>query len=700
MTFPLLLLLAAACGAGGATPAVNDASAGGGQDGPAGPCSACGAGERCVFDTCVPDVACTTGDDCQNDSYCAPEGHCVPWGLPPSRLNDVTCERMPIADGFSIELQCAFENPPEDQDPASNQVMATPTVADLNMDGDAATRKPSIVFTTFASGNYYSDGILRIIDGGTCAHQQSLRAAEDRVNPSATTALADLDGDGDVEIVALAAGGGVIAFARGDDGRYARLWTSARCDQGGRTPYTARNSLPDGDALSIHDLDDDGKPEIVQGAIVYGADGCLRDDGQGLHPYYYGQMPVLADVDVDGKIEWVGGDALYEFTGGKFVPEVGFTAAGAHGFVAVGDFGDFGDGPGRAEVVVVSSGYVRLQRLTGEVVFGPLTISGLPNGGPPTVADFDGDGKPEFAVAGGSVYAVFAPKCDMDPLPEGCAERGVLWRSATQDASSSITGSSVFDFEGDGQAEAVYADECFLRIYDGKTGAVKASVANSSGTFHENPLVADVDGDFHSEIVVGANDFYGTGCPAEDPHDPTVKYVAGHGVRVYRSKGDTWVNSRPIWNQHAYSVTNVGDDGKIPRTSEWRRNWSVPALNDFRRNIQGGLNPLAAPDLTASCTFSKACPAISFACKVCNRGAESVAGGITVAFREGDGAAPFCSAATGRGIAPGACADVACTWAAAATAPREVRVTVDDGATSIECREKNNLAILKALSCP
>ena len=45
------------------------------------------------------------------------------------------------------------------------------------------------------------------------------------------------------------------------------------------------------------------------------------------------------------------------------------------------------------------------------------------------------------------------------------------------------------------------------------------------------------------------------------------------GIRVYRDKLDRWASSRAMWNQHAYSITNVSDDGIIPPTSGTRRNW-------------------------------------------------------------------------------------------------------------------------------
>jgi hypothetical protein len=100
----------------------------------------------------------------------------------------------------------------------------------------------------------------------------------------------------------------------------------------------------------------------------------------------------------------------------------------------------------------------------------------------------------------------------------------VLWSRPSQDQSSNVTGSSIFDFEGDGIAEAVYADECFVRVYDGRTGDVLFSQSHSSCTWYENPVVADVDGDFNAEIVIGSN----WNCPT--PGFTTGRDCSGFGV--------------------------------------------------------------------------------------------------------------------------------------------------------------------------
>ncbi|MFN7146967.1 MAG: FG-GAP-like repeat-containing protein, partial [Myxococcota bacterium] len=184
----------------------------------------------------------------------------------------------------------------------------------------------------------------------------------------------------------------------------------------------------------------------------------------------------------------------------------------------------------------------------------PMWTVAVPGGGggPPTVADFDGDGAPEVGVAGLSLYTVLE------------TDGSVRWSAVTEDASSARTGSSVFDFEGDGDAEVVYADEHTLWIYDGSNGTVlMAATEHASGTLFEYPVVADVDGDGSTEIIVGSNDMWWTGW---------------NGITVIGDADGSWASARPIWNQHAYHITNVEDDGSVPAVQV--ENWDT--WNNFR----------------------------------------------------------------------------------------------------------------------
>lgn len=696
--------------AGESSPAAGAAGAGAGPGGPGDACRAdddCSLGLRCAYGSCVPSVACDTADDCSNDSYCDADGYCVPWGLPKNVVANAECQRDPVLGPFDVELQCSFTTPPETALPSSNQVMTTPSVADLDLDLDPKTVAPSIVFATYATQTWPAllVGNLRIIDGRTCNHQQTLVDAADQVVSTAQPALADLDGDGRLEIVMPRAPsyGGLIAFSQDKQGIYHQQWLSAVCDgQGGRTLDALNQGGQYMAGVSIHDLDDDGVPEILFGATVYDAKGCRLDGAYGNVDYFSGHIPVAADLDSDGTVELATGDLLLEWSGAKFQPKASFAGSHARGFTAVADFGDFGEGPNVADIVVITNGTARIENVKGDVVFGPIAAPGLNRGGPPTIADFDGDGAPEFAAAGASAYIVFDPECDVAQLPADCQARGIRWSKASQDITSNVTGSSVFDFEGDGAAEAVYADECFLRVYDGDTGNVKWSTARASGTAFEYPIVADVDADFHSELVVGSDE-WPSGCSGVDPLFPSASFAMSHGIFVYASANDDWAGSRQLWNQHAYSVTNVGDDGRVPATSDWAANWKEPGLNNFRQNVQGGVPPLAAVDLTVSCQVSEACTdaGVAIDCQVCNRGAQGVDAGLDVSFETAQLAKPFCSELTQAPLLPGACTAISCNWAdPPRSKPTDVHVFVDTLGSASECFEQNNEALLPGFSCP
>ncbi|MBW2464775.1 MAG: VCBS repeat-containing protein, partial [Deltaproteobacteria bacterium] len=680
-------------------------------DGCAAPCgtTCCVGGEVCVGGAaCAPaGAACVDNDACIDDTYCDPVSMtCVPWGVPPGTESDSDCRRLVAAGVFSPTVQCRFDEAPAgDAFPANVHVLTTPMVADFLVGrGPGDPPEPSIV-AVFDDGvdgsSEQPTGVIRILDGRTCMQQAELGSLQ-MVSHSSPPAIADLDGDGKPEIVAFKAGGGLVAFTQGAAG-WEVMWRSTRADG---SAYDITGSGWAGP--SIYDLDDDGVPEILRGGIVFDAAGVLIDESLGLLPYSAGIFAVVADVDADGLAELVAGHGAWQWdsAGGTWTAESWSTGGTAAGHVALADLGDF---PGTAawpaetpEVAVVTSGTIRVQTLDGTIVFGPITHPGMGSGGPPTIGDFDGDGRREIASAGAAGFAIFDLDCAAAPIG-ACASGttdGILWNVRSQDQSSNVTGSSVFDFEGDGRAEAVYGDECFLRVYDGETGDVLFSQSRSSCTWYENPVIADVDGDFNAEIVMGDNyncgsatlgrdcSTFGLGPRNTDPIFPGLRCAEGAdcvsgvcdaglcrctadaeccagpgcteaaivcevppagtpgtgntcrasrpvgtlGIRVYRDAADRWVNSRRIWNQHAYHVTNVDEAGTVPRTSAAAINWTDPALNNFRQNVQGDAIAGAAPDLTST-GLPFTCDAMGGAiltANVCNRGVEPVGAGVVV----------------------------------------------------------------------
>ena len=407
------------------------------------------------------------------------------------------------------------------QAPTYDQVAMMPAVGDVTGDG-----RPDVVFSSYVGQNYVSDGILRIYQGDTGAPIASVTDPALRVNPLSSPVLVDLDNEGPAEIVTMLSGGGLAAFSGSGQLLYSSVPTFTLAPLQGMMPVAA-------------DLDQDGLPEIIVGRFVLNhtlSDLTVLGPASGSETDLLGG--IVADVNLDGAPEVIVANTIYAGAGGILHQNLALPGLGT---VGVGNF----DADLFPEIVLVdpfSNGRLYLLDHQMNLIWGPVAIptSGSPfsNGGPPTIADFDGDGRAEIGVAGDRHYVVFD------------GDGSILWQQPTQDLSSGFTGSSVFDFEGDGQAEVVYADETALRVYNGADGAVLFSTPHSSITGYELPVIADVDADGAAEIVLVDNDAF---------------FGSFTGLRVFEADDDSWVNTRQVWHQHAYDVTSVSDDLRVVR---------------------------------------------------------------------------------------------------------------------------------------
>jgi hypothetical protein len=242
----------------------------------------CGAAERCTSEgACLSDLGPCDGDGaCLDDSYCF-EGRCAPYGTGPRGGRHELCRRAVLPGRFAPAIQCRWSGPGAgDPLPAFREVESTALVVDFGIGrGPDEPVRPSIVFISADAFAYGDRGVLRVIDGRTCADQAVLAAPEDRVGAATTPAVGDLDGDGRAEIVAKSGEGGLVAFAW-DPGTstFVRRWFSHDAS-GARDRSFGAEAIP---SLSMADLDDDGVTEILMGAVVYAADGTLLDAAEGL----------------------------------------------------------------------------------------------------------------------------------------------------------------------------------------------------------------------------------------------------------------------------------------------------------------------------------------------------------------------------------------------------------------------------------
>jgi hypothetical protein len=190
------------------------------------------------------------------------------------------------------------------------------------------------------------------------------------------------------------------------------------------------------------------------------------------------------------------------------------------------------------------------------------------------------------------------------------------------------------------------------------------------------------------------------------------------GIRVYKDKLDRWASSRPMWNQHAYSITNINDDGKVPKTSAWSQNYKDAKLNNYRQNRQGSTsNDLA--DITGALDAGDACKLdkdmkVTFTGHICNRGLRGVGASMPATFYLGGGdagplGAPVCGPVETAGPVPvGGCVAISCLAPAANVPPGStITMIVNDagggapGSNRIvdECNYVNNTATLTIEKC-
>ncbi|MCW5213651.1 hypothetical protein VU04_12190, partial [Desulfobulbus sp. TB] len=177
----------------------------------------------------------------------------------------------------------------------------------------------------------------------------------------------------------------------------------------------------------------------------------------------------------------------------------------------------------------------------------------------------------------------------------------------------------------------------------------------------------------------------------------------------FRDAADGWVNTRGIWNQHAYTVTNINDDGTIPAFPA--TNWLEPDLNTFRSNSQGTgtVSPFAAPDLIVTELTGECVPDtydVRVTAHVHNQGEASASAGVQVAFYLGD--PELGGTLWGVKTIPTVLPDLGSTPVVFETlAPggsEEVFAVVDNDGTGVgsetECREENNVnSALIELNC-
>ncbi len=470
---------------------------------------------------------------------------------------------------------------------------------------------------------------IQIFNGEDCSIKQSIVVGVN--SPFAQVAIADVDVDGLGDIFLWENGNRLSRYEYGNPNA---VWTTANNVEVNN--YTTPH---------IADFNGDGIPEVYGGNKIFNTiDGTRLATGTGSRGAYNTRntdsKTIAYDVFQPGDpnpsggifgaeaegLELIAGNNVYTVELGDGTMDNGvltvvseITSNGlTDGFTSIADV----DGDGAIDIVVMDAGKVYVWNPRTQTQIGTsYMIASTSGGGRINIGDFDNDGMVELGVAGNNIYVVLEYDAASNTLVEKWTKPGV-------DDGSQRTGSSLFDFEGDGMKEVVYSEEAFLFILNAETGAEIVRVPAEAGTRTEYPLVADVNADGAAEVILTAQDGNGPGFSGNDY------------VQVYRSFNNPWVSARPVWNQHGFFNTNINDDLTVPTVQQDILNPALGnAFNSFLSQttiLSSGSTPaFAAADATIDITeiSTDACPdTLGVTMIVENLGSAQLPAGTPIAF--------------------------------------------------------------------
>jgi hypothetical protein len=550
---------------------------------------------------------------------------------------DSDCEVTPEGPGaVEVETECVGYDPAEVTDPW-----------DLDLEWQFTGASYSVVSPVF--GLLSPDDVPDIVFVGWydgIAHEISGDGSGEICEASGFSGdsgviVADVDGDGENDIVGSGADGHVLAL-------------NADCTVKWRSAGTYPFMYP---VTTAADLDGDGDVEVISDvAVVEGADGSNVATLAPNQPTLW-RTPVVGDLDLDGKKEIILGNTVFNARGKPLwsVTPSGFATSCFAALVNV-------DSDDEAEVAFSCGAELILTEDDGTIIGRkPLSVS---NPGPPCAGDIDGDGEVEIIAPAGSSLTAFN------------ADLSTSWSDTMQDYSGAA-GCAVFDMNGDEVYEVLFADEIALRVYDGKKGKVLyQNTSHGSVTYFETPTIGDVDNDGSAEMVVSnSSGAYGA-------------------ITVFGHAGSGWPAAGPTWGIHDFAATNQESDGSIPADPE--PSWL--AYNVFRgrpyQDIPGSADLLV--DITDVCVSScdPAAGTVEVAYQVSNRGGiDSVETTVALYLKSGSTETLFGTqvvpvVASGMALAGGTFSVPVGQWGDGA------RIVIDDDGTSAgvntECDETNN----------
>ena len=521
-----------------------------------------------------------------------------------------------------------------------------------------------------AAGDVDGDGDVEVVarctettyllDGATGA----LEWQTDLFVYTSPLALADLDGDGRLEIIGVS-----------PDSKVAVL------DADGLLFYLGSAEI--GDAFSASftvvshtaaDLEGDGELEIISHrGIIDGSDGSTIDAWDA-DPFFFAPIAV-GDVDSDGYLEVATLGRLMAYDG-TVIWDHSDVVVGTSGMTPTPVFVDLGASTG---VLWMAPEVMLLVDADGAML---AEVERTPDrrGNLACAGDLDGDGQIEV-VAGG-----------LNSLEAREIDGTLLWEIEVVDETTSVS-CTTFDFDADGAREIVVPNQNAFTIRDGATGNVVFEDTDwFTYSVNDLPMIVDLDGDGSAEIVLSSASW--------DPGNAHSGYNAGVPLRVYSHPEAGWPDPGRLWASDSWGGCLLNTDG-TPRSTPCRP-WADHLV--WRGQPQGeGATALWGADVSVELIDS--CIAESeydgadarFSFRVVNRGPEDVNQPLTVVISllDASGAATYHSSVeVPAPLAPGFASASMEVVLQRVDVTHGVRVAVGtgDGATvpDSDCQERNN----------
>ncbi len=470
----------------------------------------------------------------------------------PDNVDQPSCTSQPPGDAFGMKVlyECNGINS-----------MSTPMAGDV--DGDGVVE---IIACRDNGGNPWNNNGLYVFNGQTGALKYTINTEWFALRGQCMS-IADVDGDGVAEL-----------FLEADD-KQMRCYDATGQGLKWHNPTRLDNRY----ILMTADINGDGRVELVAGANIYDAQtgtlllqGTQQWTGRGFGVPHCGNyndlayyMQALADIDHDGQLEVCAGNTLYK----PVITNNTGTAGNSWSVVRQAEnrneitswdgqtfMADF-DNDGDMDICVIGYRpedrynayiYVWDGQTSDILAYQRIALSGNYSGEPhspsiPFCGDLDGNGTPEI---------IFNHPCGMFALSyDDTLDNHIRIMHNRITRFAETAGFTVFDFNQDGKNEIVYRNTSFMVIVDGITlRDLCPQLTTYSGTICEYPIIADVNGDGHAEIIVNSA-YYGW-----NGSNSSGKVLVFGSAQL-----DAWGSARKVWNQWAYSSVNINDDMTVPQ---------------------------------------------------------------------------------------------------------------------------------------